>query len=620
MSRPDPTPADPSPFGAPSGFGAGPGPAGGPYGAGGPSAAAGPGPAGGPNAAAGPGPAGGPYGAGGRSPRPGADRSGRASRFAGGAAGMAGRGSAATRRVLERTLGGPERTRIIVVLAAILALSSADSSTVGASATELRQALHIGNADVGLLVAVSAGVGALASVPFGILVDRFPRLLLLRITLLFWGAAMVASAMVNSFQALLLVRLFLGFVTAVAGPAVASLVGDYFPGEERGKIYGYVLAGELLGAGVGFSVTGDVAALSWRAAFLLLSVPAFLLIWQMRRMHEPVRGGGGYLLATGGQPAPGDPAVAVDSGAGPEAAQPQITEVQKTALSRGLRPDPDLVLRQDPQRMNIWAVFRYVIRVRTNVVLIVSSACAYFFMTGVQTFGLEFVHTQYGVNTVLANLLLLVVGAGAVLGVLIGGVLGDSLVRSGRISGRMLVAGIAATGTALLFGPALLTHGPMSALPYITGAAFCLTAQNPTLDAARLDIMPPLLWGRAEGIRTLLRAGSQSVAPIVFGGLSDLLAGTHQGLRLTFAIMLLPLLASGLILLRGLRYYPTDVATAAASTAGLPTTRTGAYPDRTGPGPASAPAPPYPAPPYPEPPHPEPGWGAAPPAWGTPPA
>jgi hypothetical protein len=38
-----------------------------------------------------------------------------------------------------------------------------------------------------------------------------------------------------------------------------------------------------------------------------------------------------------------------------------------------------------------------------------------------------------------------------------------------------------------------------------------------------------------------------------------------MGLQYTFIVMLLPLTASGIILLRGLRTYPKDVATAAAS-------------------------------------------------------
>lgn len=471
---------------------------------------------------------------------------------------MAGSALRGTRHKLDEVFGGHERSQVILVLAAVLALSSADASTVGASATELRQGLHIGNADVGLLVSVSAAVGAVASVPFGMLVDRFRRVTLLTVTVTLWGVAMIASAMVGSFGDLLLVRLFLGFVTAVAGPAVASLVGDYFAGDERGRIYGYILAGELLGAGIGFFITGDVAAISWRAAFLVLAFPAFALAWQIRRLPEPARGASGSHASA---------SIREEDGA---ETGPQMTDTQRAAMDRGVEPDPRTILRTDPRRMGILSATRYVLRVRTNVVLIVSSACAYFFMTGVQTFGLEFVSQQYGVGTVLASLLMLVVGAGAVLGVLLGGLGGDALVRRGRINGRMLVAGVAATGTALLFIPPLLTHGPMTAVPYISAAAFCLTAQNPTLDAARLDIMPPLLWGRAEGIRTLLRAAAQAIAPITFGGLSDLLRGTHQGLRYTFMIMLLPLLASGLILLRGLRYYPTDVASAAASISNQP--------------------------------------------------
>ena len=52
---------------------------------------------------------------------------------------------------------------------------------------------------------------------------------------------------------------------------------------------------------------------------------------------------------------------------------------------------------------------RYVLRVRTNVILIAASACGYYFLAGVQTFGAEFAREQYGIDTALANLLLLVV-------------------------------------------------------------------------------------------------------------------------------------------------------------------------------------------------------------------
>ncbi|MGH9206796.1 MAG: MFS transporter, partial [Acidimicrobiales bacterium] len=238
--------------------------------------------------------------------------------------------------------GGPARTRVIVILASVLALNSADTATVGASATQLREALHIGNTDIGLLVAVTSVVAAVASLPFGVLVDRVRRTRLLGWTILLWGIAMLYSATVSSFDSLLLARVFLGGATAAAGPAVASLVGDYFPSGERGKIYGYILSGELLGAGIGFVITGDVAALSWRAAFVVLALPTGLLAWMMYRLPEPARGGASQM-------APDTPEVlgqdVVGRGRQPVVSDVPIeeTDAQRLARGRGVTADPRLV-------------------------------------------------------------------------------------------------------------------------------------------------------------------------------------------------------------------------------------------------------------------------------------
>jgi sugar phosphate permease len=193
------------------------------------------------------------------------------------------RGSSAARQQLVVAVGGGARMRVVLLMACVLALASADTATVGAAATELRRALHIDNTDIGLLVSVTAVVGAVFSLPFGVLADRSRRTWILGFALLTWGAAMLWSATASSFGQLLLARLALGAVTAAAGPVTASLTGDWFPAAERGRIYGYILTGELLGAGVGFAVTGDIAALSWRAAFVILALPAFGLAWLIFR-------------------------------------------------------------------------------------------------------------------------------------------------------------------------------------------------------------------------------------------------------------------------------------------------------------------------------------------------
>src|SRR5579875_1509279 len=201
------------------------------------------------------------------------------------------RSSALARRQLVVAVGGPARTRVVVLLACVLALASADTATVGASAVELRRALHIDNTDIGLLISVSSLVAAVFSLPLGAMADRARRTWLLAFALLTWGGVMLWSAAAASFGQLLLSRLALGAVTAASGPVVASLVGDWFPAHERSRIYGFILTGELLGAGAGFAITGDIAALSWRAAFVILALPAFILCWLFFRLPEPARGG-----------------------------------------------------------------------------------------------------------------------------------------------------------------------------------------------------------------------------------------------------------------------------------------------------------------------------------------
>jgi predicted MFS family arabinose efflux permease len=451
-------------------------------------------------------------------------------------------------------MGGAEQARVILVLASVLGLAGADTATVGASASELRHGLHISNTDIGLLVTVTSLVAAIATLPFGVLADRVKRTRMLGGAVIFWAAAMIWSATASSFGELLWSRLFLGAVTAAAGPLIASLVGDYFPASERGRVYGYILAGELVGAGFGFAVTGDIATASWRAAFVVLALPALALGWLTIRLPEPAR-------QDTVEPAESDEPWAEE----PTAAH--ATDVQELVDKAGIEPDPGLVLRGDVRRMNVIAATRHVLRVRTNVILIAASACGYYFLAGVLTFGIEFTTEQYSIGQAVANLLLLVIGGGAILGVLAGGFAGDALVRRGRVDGRILVSAITATAATILFFPAIFTRSAGSAVLYLSVAAFMLSAQNPPLDAARLDIMPPQLWGRAEAVRTLLRSLAQALAPLLFGAVSDyVFGGGRSGLQWTFGVMLLPLAASAFLLFKARATYPVDVASAAATT------------------------------------------------------
>ena len=99
--------------------------------------------------------------------------------------------------------------------------------------------------------------------------------------------------------------------------------------------------------------------------------------------------------------------------------------------------------------------------------------------------------------------------------------------------------------------------------------------------------MPAGLWGRAESTRTVLRSLAQALAPLMFGGLADAIAGIfaragpdrhppgdrlpERGARPRDQLPdpdLVTLAAAGVFLLRARATYPRDVATASASVQG----------------------------------------------------
>ncbi|MEU9888866.1 MFS transporter [Sphaerisporangium sp. NPDC051011] len=464
-------------------------------------------------------------------------------------------------RRLSKAVGGTARLRVIALIGCVLALDSADKGAVGALAVALKRSLELTNTELGALTAVSSAAGALAVVPIGLLTDRVRRVRLLYISIGVWSLAMAVGALADSFLWLLLSRVALGAVAATAGPTVTSLVGDFFAPGERARIYGFILAGEMLGTGVGLLIGGDLAQFfSWRFAFWFLALFGGVLMCMIARfLPEPARGGEGWLLAAG--PRHGDGRSGGDRRRS-DAAHSFVRE-------QGVEPYADRVLRRDPARMSLWDAARYVLGIRTNVILIVASAVGYFFFAGVRGFGVIFVDRQYGLGPAAITGLVPLIGAGALAGVLTGGRLADHLIRRGHLSARMIVPALAYLAAAAFFVPALLTSSLTTALPVLLIAGAALAAANPPLDAARLDVVHFRLWGRAESIRTLLRTGAEATAPISFGLLADVLGTggprSAHGVLYAFLIMLLPLAANAVLLLRGRRAYPRDVATAVAS-------------------------------------------------------
>jgi MFS family permease len=413
--------------------------------------------------------------------------------------------------------GANDKSRVIVLLAAVVGLESADISAVGTSAPQLERAFGIHHAQLGLLVTVSLGVGAVTTIPFGVLADRARRVTVLAVVVWLWSAAMVATGAATSYTWLLVSRVGLGAVTAAGVPLLASFIGDFFDPNERSRIYSFILSGEFIGSAFGILISGNLAALSWRYAFWALALPGAALGWLLyRRLPEPERHVAGHR-----------------------------------------------------SRLSLRAAVKYVLSIPTNRTLIVASAVGYFFFAGLRTFALAFVRGRFDVGQSVATLLVVGLGVGALAGVLIAGRLADRLLGRGRMDARIVVPAFAYILGAAVLAPGLLIGSLGWAMLFFLAGAALLSAPNPPLDAARLDVVPAALWGRAESVRTVLRQSAQAGAPFLFGVIADAVGGSggHDdiggpGLRYTFLIMLSALAAAGTIVFSARRHYPRDAATA----------------------------------------------------------
>jgi MFS family permease len=480
------------------------------------------------------------------------------------------------------------------MFATVLALNGADTATVGAVAPQLEHSLHIGDTKIGLLSSVALLAGAVLTIPVGLLVDRSRRMPLLAFSIVLWSLASLFSAFAGSYSNLLLTRLALGAVAATAGPAIASLTGDYFAPSERGRIWAYILGGEVAGSAVGYIVSGSVASLiDWRAAFVVLAVPGFFLARELwRTVPEPLRGGQSHLqpgvldlgAAAAGTAARGEGQDWMEGEAEPfEAERSSMDAAQRAAHKAGARPNPRLVLDQDPQRMPLVAAVKYILSIPSNLMMIIGSSLGYFYFAGLSTFALLFVKGHYHAGQATAELVLALLVMGALVGTLISGRLADLLLERGVLAARVWIPAGCYVGAVALLIPGFVSTKLTPALWFDVAGAGLIAAANPPIQAARLDIVPAGLWGRAESTRTFVRSIAQAIAPLLFGGVADLIAGfvphqapigTHPhapsssqatGLEITFLIMLITLAAGGFFIARARTSYATDVATAAAS-------------------------------------------------------
>jgi MFS family permease len=184
------------------------------------------------------------------------------------------------------------------------AMSLLDRQILSILAPAIREDLGIGDAELGLLYGtVFSLFYALFSLPLGRLVDGWIRTRLLAICITMWSISAGLAAFASGFGLLALSRLGVGVGEAASQPAANSIIFDEFPRARRGTAMAALGIATALGLGLSMTLGGVVAQWfdtrypdgaggfsGWQFAFLVASLPGFVLAYAIYRLKEPTRG------------------------------------------------------------------------------------------------------------------------------------------------------------------------------------------------------------------------------------------------------------------------------------------------------------------------------------------
>ena len=374
------------------------------------------------------------------------------------------------------TVSKPAVWYAMFVLFAINTLNFFDRQILGAVGEPIRKEFGLDDASLGLLGTAFTLLYAFVGVPLGRLADQVGRKKILSVGVFFWSLLTAASGVAQSYWQIFALRLGVGVGEASCAPAATSLIGDMFPPNWRAKAISIFMLGLPVGVALSFAVSGTVAKqYGWRAAFLVAGLPGVLCTIAVLFLREPKRGAA-ELHDIGEQKRPGSPYL--------------------------------LVLRSPTMR---W--------------IILSGAVHNFNMYAIGAFITPYLMRYHGLDIQQANMVsMLVYGVMGAPGLLIGGYLGDAVLKR-RANGRMLVGAFAILfSIPTVYFALSVPKGSTTTFLILMGAACALMYfYYSTVYSTIQDVTEPALRGTAMAVYFFaMYVLGASLGPYGTGILSDL--------------------------------------------------------------------------------------------------
>ncbi|MEU6317823.1 MFS transporter [Streptomyces sp. NPDC047009] len=186
---------------------------------------------------------------------------------------------------------GPRGRRAFAGAFGGYALDSYDYFTLPLSMVALAAYFGLDSGRTGLFTTVTLVVSAVGGAAAGVVADRVGRVRALMITVVTYAVFTVACGFAPNYETLLVFRALQGLGFGGEWAVGAILVAEYASARHRGRTLGAIQSSWAVGWALAavvytlvFSFVGN--DLAWRVMFWTGALPALLVIWMRRRVHD----------------------------------------------------------------------------------------------------------------------------------------------------------------------------------------------------------------------------------------------------------------------------------------------------------------------------------------------
>ena len=393
----------------------------------------------------------------------------------------------------------PHPTTALLLLTALNLLNYADRNVLFAVQPLVQNEFHISKAQIGYLTSAFLICYMLAAPFVGPLADRYSRKIIISLGAIFWSGLTLLTAVTHTYTELLVRHTLVGIGEATFVTIAPTFVADLFAENKRGRILGVFYLAIPVGSAAGYLLGGHLAPLyGWRFPFYIAAAPGFLVAISVLFLKEPERG--------------------------------QFDSIKET-----------------PER----ASFVGLIRNPAFLTATLGMAMMTFSLGGIQVWMPQFLFSERHYSLEAANFDFgIIVVVDGILASLLGGWLGDYLLRRNKSSYYLVSAVSMALGVPFMI-VALFVPGRLM-IPAIAVAAFFLLFNTSPLNAAVINSVGAHIRATAIAVNIfIIHIFGDVPSPTMMGWVAD-----KHSLQTAFILPVIAMIFSAVILFYGMRFAP----------------------------------------------------------------